>query len=518
MKRATNSLSVFIFLALALVGLAGETYGQRRNEREVRDIVRSINSRIADLEYALEDKYRYDPPAGGDSLMADIRTLKDAVDQFDRNFIARRENRDDIDEIVRASETVNGSLLRSAPERRIQDSWTKVREQVDRLSASYSASSAARSGGRWPGAPVPSRLSVGQLTGTYRLDTARSENTADIIAGTSVGGADRQDLESKLEAPEELALDVRGNQVTLASSKAAPVTIIADGREKQESDNGRTVRLRATLNGDVLNVSSLGGETDYTITFSPLDAGRSLKVSRRITTPYLSETIFAESYYTRSDTVARLGIDRGDTGGGAYSSSDPNDRPGAAPTIDQGRTGEFIVPSGTIITGILQNEIDTKVSQNNDRFKLLVQSPDQFRGATIEGYLSGVGRSGQISGRSNITFNFERITLRSGESYDFAGYLQSVKDQNGKVVKVDTEGTARGDSQGRETAKRGGAGAGIGALIGAIAGGVKGAAIGAVIGGGVGAGSVVVQGRDDLRLGNGSVMTIQASSPSRRQD
>ena len=161
--------------------------------------------------------------------------------------------------------------------------------------------------------------------------------------------------------------------------------------------------------------------------------------------------------------------------------------------------------------------IYTKVSQNNDRFKLTVQSPNQFRGATIEGYISGVGQSGRVSGRSNITFNFQSITLRNGERYDFAGSLQSIRDEKGKDVRVDEEGVAKGDSQTRETVKRGGIGAGLGAIIGAIAGGGKGAAIGAIIGGGAGAGSVIVQGRDDLQLMQGSTITIQASSPIRRE-
>ena len=147
---------------------------------------------------------------------------------------------------------------------------------------------------------------------------------------------------------------------------------------------------------------------------------------------------------------------------------------------------------------------------------MTVQSPNEFRGATIEGYISGVGRSGRVSGRSNITFNFKKITLRNGEVYDFAGTLSSIRDQNGKDVKIDTEGTAKGDSQTKESVKRGGIGAGIGAVIGAIAGGVKGAVIGAVIGGGAGAGSVVLQGRDDIQLMKGSTISVVASSPIQR--
>ncbi len=93
--------------------------------------------------------------------------------------------------------------------------------------------------------------------------------------------------------------------------------------------------------------------------------------------------------------------------------------------------------------------------------------------------------------------------------------VQSVTDENGKTVKVDTEGTAKGDSQTKETVKRGGIGAGVGAIIGAIAGGGKGAAIGAILGGGAGAGSVVLQGKDDLQLKAGSSVTVQASAPNR---
>jgi hypothetical protein len=147
---------------------------------------------------------------------------------------------------------------------------------------------------------------------------------------------------------------------------------------------------------------------------------------------------------------------------------------------------------------------------------MTVKSPSEFQGAVVEGYLSGIDRSGKISGRSNITFNFERITLRDGKAYDFAGSLYAIKDQDGKIIKIDSEGTAKGDSQTKETVKRGGIGAGLGALIGAIAGGAKGAAIGAIIGGGAGAGSVYVMGRDDLKLLKGSEISVQSSSPVRR--
>ena len=117
-----------------------------------------------------------------------------------------------------------------------------------------------------------------------------------------------------------------------------------------------------------------------------------------------------------------------------------------------------------------------------------------------------------------MTLNFERITLANGKTYDFAGYLQSVTDLNGKNYKIDAEGTIRGDNQTKQAAKRGGVGAGLGALIGVIAGGGTGAAIGAAIGGGVGVGSVAVQGQSDVVLQKGSAILVQSSSPVKQTE
>jgi hypothetical protein len=548
MRRFRNLLSVYAAIGLMVFGIAGQVDAQRRNEREVRDIIRNLTAKIDDFQYGLDYQLKSSSVNRQDidGVTRSLRELQDKVDEFDRNFAQRRENRDDVNAIVSAAKGVDSFLDQNGQNQRIETDWNSIRDMIGRLAGNYGVTpdwngdsrdlptTDRDTGNNYPSTnrnpnnyPAPSSnrssvLAVG-LTGTYQLDNTRSENSSDIISRTNVSAAQKDDLQSKLDAPEQISLDIRGNQVTLASSKASPVSFVADGRDKTERDaSGRNVKLRATLRGTQLTISSLGGESDYTVTFLSTENGRTMKVTRRITTDYLSETVFAESIYNKTESVASLGIDpnsnTNSSDNGTFSSNDPNDRANSNdpnPTFSQGRTGDFIVPHGTVVTGLLESTIDTKVSQNNDRFKLTVQSPDEFRGAVIEGYLTGVGRSGQVSGRSNVTFNFERITLRNGQSYDFAGYLQGVKDQNGKVVKVDTEGTAKGDSQTKETVKRGGIGAGLGAIIGAIAGGGKGAAIGAVIGGGAGAGSVIVQGRDDVQLLKGSTITIQATAPNR---
>ncbi|HCA58675.1 MAG TPA: hypothetical protein DEP46_11900 [Blastocatellia bacterium] len=542
MKRFYQGTGVAALLAALVFGIASSVAAQSINEREVRDTVRSLRSKIDDLDMTLNFQLRSNSASRTvrDDARSGIDALKNAVKTFDENVGLRRENRSDIEQIVAAGRDMAGFFTANPQNRRIESTWTDVRDLIDRLAANYGvrpdwngriSNVSGRAGDDDYGyQPVGGPVSPG-LTGTYRLDTSRSEKAADIVADINISGSNRTDLESKLDAPDSIALLVRGSEVTLATTNADPVTFVADGRERSENSGGRTVRLRASIRGDEITISSLGGETDYTIIFTSIDNGRGLKVTRRITTEYLSETIFADSYYTKSEQTAGLGIDPAvqrdiptDTDASysdndaGYSTNDPDDRVGANspnPTLSKPRIGQFIVPNGTVITGTLENEINTKASQNNDRFKMTVQGPMEFRGAVIEGYITGVGRSGQVSGRSNVTFNFERITLRDGRAYDFAGSLSGIRDERGKEVKVDTEGTAQGDSQTKETAKRGGIGAGIGAVIGAIAGGGKGAVLGAIIGGGAGAGSVIATGRDDVRLMPGSTITVVSSSPVR---
>jgi hypothetical protein len=558
MSRLRNVLSVLAAFATLFAISALQANAQRSSDRQIRDVVRNLSSKVDDFRYNLDYQLRSSSASRQDSgnVLSDLVALDRKISDFQLNLDQHRENRDDVDSIIDAAKRIDDFLFSNPQNQGLTSDWNQVKDLIDRLAANYSVkpqwemgtSSVNRDNGRvsstdtttsggykatvtYPsGRPNAPRFGIGSnLIGTYQIDRTRSENADQIINEANVDQANRQDLEQKLEAPEQLAIDIRGNEITLASSKAPPVTFLADGRDKVERDSsGRSVRTRATLRAQELTVSSLGGDNDYTVTFTSQDGGRTLKVTRRITTEYLNQTIFADSVYTRTDTVAQLGINGNqasnqadtDVDNGNYSDNDANTsintRYGRVPSAVPGRTGEYIVPNGITLTGLLDSTIDTKVSQNNDRFKMTVQTPNEFRGAVIEGYLSGVGRSGRVSGSSNVTFNFEKITLRTGETYDFAGFLQSIKDQNGKVVKVDAEGVAKGDSQTRETAKRGGIGAGIGALIGVIAGGGKGAAIGAIIGGGAGAGSVVAQGRDDVRLMPGSLITVQSSSPIRQ--
>lgn len=573
MKALRRVFSVYSIIGLMIFGFAAQAEAQgARSEKESRRIAQSLNAKVDDLRFRLTNETNGGVvSASGQNtgnLPERLSDLQRSIGDFQEKLDRRRENAADVSTVLSAAKDADDAVNSNRLGGRTQQDWKTIRALLDRLAANYNVNwrwdknsvsgyPGGAGGNRYPNDngypddnrapnnyPPPSGSFKYDLTGTYRLDTSRSENTKDIAdRAIDNGGARddadaRRDLQEKLQAPEQLAVEVRGSQVSLASSRAERITFAADGRDRSEqTGDGKQLRVRSTLRGQELTVSSLGGETDYTVVFTSIENGRAMRVMRRITTDYLNQTVFAESIYLKTDSVARPDLSgnsdyskdssvSGNPNDG-YSSSDssgggggnyPNGGNGNTnnyPAPVNGRTGNFVVRNGTILTGTLQNEISTKASQNNDRFRMNVVAPNEYRGAVIEGKLSGLTRSGKVSGSSQITFNFETIRLANGQTYDFAGFLQSVTDAAGNRVKVDSEGTARGNSQTRETVKRGGIGAGIGAIIGAIAGGGQGAAIGAIIGGGAGAGSVIVQGKNDLELKAGSSITVQSSSPLR---
>jgi hypothetical protein len=233
------------------------------------------------------------------------------------------------------------------------------------------------------------------------------------------------------------------------------------------------------------------------VTFNPIDNGARLSVTRRVYVQGLSRPVVVQSIYERTADVAQF---------------DMNTGPQGYPTTTTSG-GEFIVPNGQTLVAVLNDDVSTANAREGDRFTLTVRQPSNLEGATIDGRVTQIERSGRVSGRSQMTLNFDNIRLRDGRSYRFAGILESVRTAQGDTVRIDNEGGVRDENQTTKTVQRAAIGTAVGAIIGAIAGGGKGAAIGAIVGAGGGAGSVYVQGRADLLLTRGTELSIRATGP-----
>ncbi|HEX8145535.1 MAG TPA: YMGG-like glycine zipper-containing protein [Pyrinomonadaceae bacterium] len=405
---------------------------------------------------------------------------------------------------------------------------------------------------RRPPAPVNRRTGTQSLlTGIYRLDVRSSDDPrrAAARAASGLSPAEQQrvvdSLSPRLESPEQLAIERRGNMIEIASSKAPRISFEADGRDHQERmDNGRQISTRAVLYGDQLMVSTSGSPNDeFTVTFDPLDNGRRLRVTRRIYIEQLNEPVVVQSIYNKTSSVASWGIfneqrqtARNNTAQRRFPQpaqpGTTGNRPLPAPPVIRERTPQevppppserrssdvyvLVVPAGAQLVAVLNDDLSTAQSREGDPFTMTVNGPAQFEGATLEGFVSRIDRGGRISGRAEMTLEFRQIRLRDGRTAPFSGYVESVRavgDEDVRAGGENSDASVEGnDDQTSRTAQRAAIGAAVGAIIGAIASGGKGAAIGAAIGAGVGAGSVYAQGRDDLELRRGTELTIRAEA------
>jgi len=399
--------------------------------------------------------------------------------------------------------------------------------------------------------PRAATTSDTRLTGLYRLDFSRSDDPrlAAERATNSLPPEEQErvaeSLTTRLTSPDQIAIERRGQNISIGSTRAPRVTFDADGRTRTEqAGDGHTVTTRAALYGDQLMISSSSSGDDndeFSVNFDSLNNGTRLRVTRRIRDARVAQPIVVQSTYDKISPVARFNIygepEATRTTAAARRRDVPrapeNERrnapaeqvrqqqPRPAPPVIRNRPPRrsapvdesFMIGRGTQFIATLDNSLSTSNAREGDRFTMTVREPSVFAGAIIEGTLSRVGRGGRISGRSELAFNFERIRLRDGRTAEFGAEIESVRPVGGEDVRVDNEGEGsvqEDDSQTSRTTERAAIGAAVGAIIGAISGGGKGAAIGAVIGAGAGAGSVYAQGRDDLELGAGTEIVLRA--------
>jgi hypothetical protein len=172
------------------------------------------------------------------------------------------------------------------------------------------------------------------------------------------------------------------------------------------------------------------------------------------------------------------------------------------------------VPEDTELRIQLTTPIDTKTNRVGDAFSAKVLMPAAYEGATVDGHIANVNRSGRVSGKTELSLAFDAITLPDGRRAPLKADLVRVIESE-SVKKVDEEGQVESGSRTKDSTVRGGVGATAGAIIGGIAGGAKGAILGAIIGGAAGVGTVYVEGNKDLILDRGTEMVIRTAGRSR---
>ncbi len=451
-----------------------------------------------------------------DNIQAFVTEFENSTDRLKQRFDARESVGSDVSDVLQRAAYIDQFMSRNRLSRQAETQWTSLRSDLNSLATYYNVS------WNWNQTLPPftpgnynntgttgnntGRRFDSRLTGTYRLNTALSDNVSSVIdRSVGVYATNQRDnmkrnLERRLRSPETIAIEKTGDSVTLASGNAPRVTFEVDGRARTETNNrGRTITTTATADRQEGFSINYEGErsNDFYVSFLPT-RDRQLKVMRRIYLENRNDQITVTSVYDKTDEVAQW--------------PNVNNEP-----YQTGTNGRFYIVNGTQLTATLNDPIKTGTSQVNDRFTMEVTSPSQYRGAIIEGHVTEADKSGRVSGRANISLDFDTIRMPNGQTYQFAGIIDGATAANGDDIKVNNEGTVRDSSQTTKTVTRAGIGAALGAIIGAIAGGGSGAAIGAAVGAGAGAGTVLIQGRDGIDLGEGSTFRITATGPNGSQ-
>lgn len=502
MGRTRNLIyTLVITMLVSAVGVQAQL--TRANERQVRPLLQRLETKTDSFKATLDrrlDNGRLNNTATEDTISAYVAEFENATDSLRTNFNSRRATAADATDVLNYGWYIDEFMRRNRLGAASENQWRAIRTDLDLLSRYYAV------GWNWNRTSPPfneDRFSRNRMTGTFRLNTAQSDNVTTVVnqalrtGTTATRNRQRQNLERRLASPQTLAIESRGNSYTIGTDLAEPVTLVADGTVSSETNNrGNTTRTTVSMEGQSLTINTDGDRAnDFWVSFTPVGSNR-IRVTRRIYLENQNQMITANSIYDRTANVAQWPT--------------VTNRPNWTNTSTN---GNFYIPNGTRLTTTLQNRIATNVSQAGDRFTLEVTSPNQYRGAIITGRIAQAESSGRVSGRANLAMEFESIRYRN-RTYSFAGVIDSAREADGDVININNEGSVRDGNQTTRTVTRAGIGAALGALIGAIAGGGQGAAIGAGVGAGAGAGTVLIQGRDNLQLEQGSEFMITASAPN----
>ena len=231
----------------------------RPTDRQLEDLLTSIENRTdsfrGSISRALNDS-RYNGTAREDEVVRLVSDFKSSTRQLRGQFRNQNQAASEARTVLEQGRAINNFIEnnRFSNDR----NWIAIKTDLSTLARYYDVPWRWNNGSyNSSGSQRNNNYASQRLTGTYRLDTARSDNTQAAIdrvtrgLNSQDGDRVRNSLLRRLEAPEQLSIDQNGTHVTIASSSAPQATLDADGRaQTQTRPNGiRQVQNQIELQG-----------------------------------------------------------------------------------------------------------------------------------------------------------------------------------------------------------------------------------------------------------------------------
>ncbi|MEK7855396.1 MAG: hypothetical protein AAB288_04850, partial [Acidobacteriota bacterium] len=303
-----------LFFATILAVLAGVVvtpaqFARGVNERQVRPLLQRLETKTDTFRAALDrrmDNSRLNNTTTEDSIAAYVVEFENATDDLRNNFNSRRSTANDATAVLSNGWYIDDFMKRNRLGANVERQWQSIRTDLNSLARFYSVA------WNWNRTTPPfnddrfaSNRFADRLTGTYRLNTLLSDNVNTVVARAVTGsGANvvrqRNNLERRLASPQEVAIEMRGNQDTIGTNLSERGSLTADGRVLTETNpRGQTVRTTVSTAGNTLTVNTDGDRAnDFWVSFTPVGTNR-LRIARRIYLEGRNEMVTSTSVYDR---------------------------------------------------------------------------------------------------------------------------------------------------------------------------------------------------------------------------
>ena len=254
------------------------------------------------------DRSRIRGSRAADEIDRSVIDFKQATSRLRDRVNDRRSDAAAVEDVLKPATIIDTFMTGNQLDASVQRDWQDLRRELEELARLYGVTWNRTGSQSNPPDAANAGVLKHRLGGTYQLDTSRGDDprrAAEQATRTvPPGQRDRayQRLMNRLEAPDVIAIDRQGNQVSMATSRGPRVTFDADDRiQTEQASDGRRLTTRATFTGDQLVLTTTGGRgNDFTVTFEPMDAGANLRVTRRIVDDGRRQPVTVASFYRRS--------------------------------------------------------------------------------------------------------------------------------------------------------------------------------------------------------------------------